>query len=101
MGHKAVAIIDFDNLQHMEDDPAEFVRRFKNALLTYQRLGGSVSIGGATVVNVVWSGHTDREPVLRIVDFRAEDLTRDAEMLQALGLRLDPDVERYETPRVE
>lgn len=101
MGHKAVVIVDFDNLQNMEADPTEFVRRFKNALLTYQRLGGSVSIGGATVANVVWSGHTDRSPVLRIVDFRAENVTRDAEELQALGFALDPDVERYETARVE
>ncbi len=90
MGHKAVAIIDFDNLQNMEDDPAEFVRRFKNALLTHRRLGGSVSIGGATVANVVWSGHTDLSPVLRIVDFQAENVTIDAEELQGLGFRLEP-----------
>lgn len=71
MGHKAIAIIDFDHLDRMEKDPAEFVRRFKQALLTHARLGGSVSVGGATVANVVWSGHANLTPVLQFPDFQA------------------------------
>lgn len=88
MGHKAVVIVDFDHLENMEKDPAEFVRRFKAALLTHRRLGGSVSMGGATVANVVWSGHNDLTPVLKIQDFQAINVTHDADELEALGFRL-------------
>lgn len=89
MGHKAVAIFDFDNLESMKADPAEFVRRLEIALLTHRRLGGSVSVNGTTVANVVWSGHTDLSPVLRVVDFRAENVTYEAEELQDLGFSLE------------
>lgn len=88
MGHKAVVIVNFDNLDNMEEDPAEFVSRLKHALLTHRRLGGSVSMGGATVVNVVWSGHTDLTPILKIQDFQAINVTEDARELEALGFCL-------------
>lgn len=73
MGHKAIAVIDLDNLDLIDRDPAEFVRRFKIAILTHRGLGGSVTIGGGTVANVVWSGHTDLSPVLKFVDFHVEN----------------------------
>lgn len=88
MGHKAVVIFDFDNLGAMCTNPAEFVRRLNSALLTHNRLGGSVSMAGCTVANVVWSGHTDLTPVLKIQDFHAIDATHDANELEALGFRL-------------
>jgi hypothetical protein len=88
MGHKAVVIVNFDVLDNMEKDPAEFVSRLKHALLTYRRLGGSVSMGGATVANVVWSGHADLTPFLKIQDFQAINVTEDARELEALGFRL-------------
>lgn len=75
MGHKAVVIFDFDNLQAMRDDPVEFVRRLDIALATHRRLGGSVSMAGCTVANVVWSGHADLSPVLKIQDFQALNQT--------------------------
>lgn len=75
MGHKAVTIFDLDHLDNMEKDPAEFVRRLKNAILTHRRLGGSVSIDGATVASIVWSGHVDNSPVLKFVDFKVENVT--------------------------
>ena len=75
MGHKSIVVFDHDVLDHMEKDPAEFVKRLKNAILTYRRLGGSVSVSGATVANVVWSGHTDLSPTLKFVDFRVENKT--------------------------
>lgn len=89
MGHKAVVIIDFDNLQTMRADPEGFVRRLDSALATHRRLGGSVSMGGCTVANVVWSGHTDLTPVLKIQDFQAINVTNDANELEALGFRLE------------
>lgn len=75
MGHKAVVIVDLDHLDRMDQDPAEFVRRLKNSLLAHRRTGGSVSVGGATVANVVWSGHADLSPTLKFVDYRAENLS--------------------------
>ena len=89
MGHKAVVIIDFDNLGAMRADPAEFVRRLDIALATHRRTGGSVSMDGCTVANVVWSGHTDLTPVLKIQDFEAVNVTHDANELEALGFRLE------------
>ena len=75
MGHKAVVVMDLDVLDMIEENPAEFARRLKNAVLTHRRLGGSVSLGGATVANVVWSGHADLSPILKFVDFRADNLS--------------------------
>ena len=64
MGHKSdksVVIFDHDVLDHMENDPDEFVRRLKHAIFTHRSHGGgSVSISGATVANVVWSGQRAR-----------------------------------------
>jgi hypothetical protein len=75
MGHKAVVIVDFDNLQSMRDDPVEFVRRLDIALATHRRTGGSISMDGCTVANVVWSGHSSLTPVLEIQDFQALNIT--------------------------
>ena len=77
MGHKAVVIVDFDNLQAMRADPEGFVRRLDMALASHRRTGGSVSMGGCTVANVVWSGHTDLSPILKIQDFQALNVTYD------------------------
>ena len=88
MGHKAVVLFDFDNLTAMRSDPAEFVRRLEAALSTHRRLGGSVSMDGCTVANVVWSGHADLTPVLKIQDFKAVNVTEDANELESLGFRL-------------
>ena len=90
MGHKSVVIFDHDNLHQMKQDPAEFVRRLEIAILAHRRTGGSVSIGGCTVANAVWSGHTDLIPVLRIKDFTAENVTYDVQELQSLGFRVEP-----------
>ena len=89
MGHKAVVIVDFDHLENMEADPAEFVRRFKQALLTHRRLGGSISMGGATVANVVWSGHADLTPYLAIQDFQAINVTYSVHELMGLGFSFE------------
>ena len=89
MGHKSVVILDHDNLHLLKTDPAEFVRRLELAALGHRRTGGSVSMGGATVANVVWSGHTDLTPVLKIQDFHAINVTADAQELEALGFKLD------------
>ena len=75
MGHKAVVLFDFDNLENMRKDPAEFVRRLEIALLAHRRTGGSVSVDGATVANVVWSGHAALTPILKIKDFQAINVT--------------------------
>ena len=77
MGHKSVVIFDHDVLDHMENDPDEFVRRLKHAIFTHRSHGGSVSVAGATVANVVWSGHSSLSPVLKIEDFRAINVTYD------------------------
>ncbi len=77
MGHKSVVVFDHDVLDHMENDPAEFVRRLKHAIFTHRRLGGSVSVSGATVANVVWSGHTDISPILKFEDFTGVNATYD------------------------
>ena len=90
MGHKSVVIFDHDNLHRMKQDPVEFVRRLEMAILSHRRTGGDVSMNGATFANVVWSGHTDLTPVLRIQDFRAENVTYDVQELQALGFRVEP-----------
>lgn len=89
MGHKSVVILDHDNLHLMKTDPTEFVRRLELAALSHRRTGGSVSMGGATVANVVWSGHTDLTPFLKIQDFQAINVTLDAEELMGLGFRLE------------
>ena len=75
MGHKAVVIVDMDNLDLMDVNPAEFVRRFKNSILSHRSHGGSVSVEGATVANVVWSGHVSLSPTLKFIDYRAENLS--------------------------
>lgn len=75
MGHKSVVIFNHDVLDHMEKDPVEFVRRLQHAMLTHRFSGGSVSVSGATVANVVWSGHTDLSPVLKFEDFTAKNVT--------------------------
>jgi hypothetical protein len=75
MGHKAVAVFDLDVLDLIEKDPALFAKRMKDAILTHRRLGGAVSLGGATVAHVVWSGHADQKPILKFIDFRADDLS--------------------------
>lgn len=75
MGHKAVVVFDLDHLGLMHTDPTEFVRRLELSILTHRRLGGSVSIGGATVANAVWSGHADLSPVLKFEDFQARNVT--------------------------
>jgi hypothetical protein len=75
MGHKAVVIFDFDNLSAMRADPEGFVRRLEQSLLSHRRTGGSVSMGGCTVANVVWSGHADLSPILKIQDFQALNVT--------------------------
>jgi hypothetical protein len=88
MGHKSVIIFDHDVIDHMENDPAEFVRRLKHAMFTHRRAGGSVSVSGATVANVVWSGHSSLTPVLKIEDFKGINVTYDAQELESLGFRL-------------
>jgi len=75
MGHKSIVVFNHDVLDHMENDPAEFVSRLKHAILTHRRLGGSVTMTGATVANVVWSGHADLSPTLKFVDFQVENET--------------------------
>ena len=75
MGQKAVVIVDLDNIGLMHKDPAEFCRRLELAILTHRRLGGSVSMEGATLANAVWSGHVDLSPILKFVDFRADNVT--------------------------
>ena len=91
MGHKSVVVFDHDVLDHIEGNPAEFVRRLKTALFTHRRLGGSVSVSGATVANVIWSGHTDLSPVLKIVDFHGENITyRDALDIAAIHRNAKP-----------
>lgn len=75
MGHKAVVIVDMDHLDLMDVNPAEFVRRLKNSVLSHRSHGGSVSVEGATVANVVWSGHASLSPTLKFVDYRAENLS--------------------------
>lgn len=76
MGHKAVFVLDIDHINEIDAiNAAEFVRRLKLAALGHRHRGGSVSINGATVANVVWSGHADLSPVLKIVDFEAENMT--------------------------
>lgn len=75
MGYKSVVVFDHDVIDNMDKDPVEFVRRLKNAIFTHRRLGGSVSVFGATVANVVWSGHTDLSPTLKFVDFHVENKT--------------------------
>jgi hypothetical protein len=47
------------------------------AVVDHRRTGGSVSMGGCTVANVVWSGHTDLSPILKIQDFQALNVTYD------------------------
>lgn len=89
MGHKSVVIFDHDSLHQLKEDPAEFVRRLELAILGHRQHGGSVSIGGATVANVVWSGHADLSPVLEIVDFQAKNVTYDAHELRDLGFQLE------------
>jgi len=71
MGHKSVVIIDHDMLARAERDPEEFVRRLQMACL--DRRHRVVGLEGATVANVVWSGHSRMTPVLRIDGFRAEE----------------------------
>lgn len=88
MGHKSVVVFDHDVLDHMENNPTEFVRRLKHAIFTHRRLGGSVSVSGATVANVVWSGHSSLSPVLKIEDFQGINVTNDAQELESLGFRL-------------
>lgn len=75
MGHKAVVLFDLDHLDNMEKDPAEFVRRLKHSILSHRRLGGSVSMGGATVATAVWSGHASLTPVIKFEDYNAENVT--------------------------
>jgi hypothetical protein len=75
-------------MMYLINDPAEFVRRLKHAIFTHRRLGGSVSVSGATVANVVWSGHTDLTPVLKFEDFKGINVTNDAQELESLGFRL-------------
>lgn len=89
MGHKAVVIIDMDHIGLMHKDPVEFCRRLDIAIMTHRRLGGSVSMNGATLANAVWSGHTDLTPVLKIQDFQAINVTHDANELEALGFKLE------------
>jgi subtilisin family serine protease len=81
-------LFDLDHLDNMEKDPVEFVRRLKLSLLSHRRTGGSVSMSGTTVANVVWSGHVDLTPVLKIQDFQAINVTYDANELEALGFQM-------------
>lgn len=75
MGHKAVVLFDLDHLGLMKAEPAEFVRRLELAILSHRRTGGSVSVGGATVANAVWSGHANLSPILVIEEFTARNVT--------------------------
>ena len=77
MGHKSVVVFDHDVIDHMENDPVEFVRRLKHAMFSHRQHGGSVSVSGATVANVVWSGHSSLSPILKFVDFQVENITYD------------------------
>lgn len=75
MGHKAIAVLDMDHIDLMKKDPAAFVQRLELAMLAHRRTGGSVSVEGTTVANVVWSGHVSLSPVLKFDEFGAVNTT--------------------------
>jgi hypothetical protein len=89
MGHKSVVIFDHDALHKLKEDPEEFIRRLELAILSQRRTGGSVSMGGQTVANVVWGGDSSLSPVLEIVDFQAKNVTYQVEELRALGFTVE------------
>lgn len=76
MGYKSVVVIDHDFLDLARTDAEEFVRRLQAACYD-QNSSRGVSIDGAPLANVVWSGHSRMTPVLRIDGYQAEEVQGD------------------------